>query len=148
MFDYELGTGKGPYLWLLGVSQISRSGVEVAGDNLSIGHGLEEVLIGLARIPLTFHPTLQVPTRSLATSYYKNKVQNLPALREMINSRKTPSQMVRLLICRGHCHSEPDIFRDSCHSRDDGQRLVHRPLCPRYDRRIKVSGSFVHIITP
>lgn len=65
----------------------------------------------------------------------------------MINSRQPPGQMIRLLIRRRHRHPESNILRRSRHSRDDSQRLVHRPLRPRDDSRVEVPGPLVYVVS-
>lgn len=72
---------------------------------------------------------------------------NSPSVRQVVDSRQSPGQMVWLLIRRSNSHTESNILRCGGHSRYDSERLIHRPLRARDNRRIEIARSLVHIIS-
>lgn len=65
----------------------------------------------------------------------------------MVDSRQSPGQMVRLLICRRNRDSKAQILCSSSHGRYDSQWFIDRPLGSRDDSRIEVARSLVDIVS-
>lgn len=94
---------------------------------------------------LTFQPILNL---SVFWPYvFFGTAGNSPSVRQVVDSRQSPGQMVRLLVRRSNSHTEPNILRCGGHSRDNSERLIHRPLRARDNRRIEITRSLVHIIS-